>query len=947
MRHLRAPILLLVVVLLTLPLSPSGPAPAAAQAAAPPLGLSPLEPASTGGLPLVERALAKLTQHRRLLVVGAHPDDEDTSVLALVSRGLGGEAAYLSLSRGEGGQNGIGPELGVELGLLRSRELLAAREVDGARQFFTRAYDFGYTRSLEETLEKWPREVLLEDAVRVIRRFRPQVIVSIFPPGGGGHGQHQAAGVTAHEAFERAGEAEAGGPSGEGAWAPTALFRATWFDRESTTLETALGRLDPLSGRSLFQIAMASRSMHRSQDMGRVQPLGAYPGRYAWVAGPGGPESDDLFAGIDTRLEAMAAVLPTGADGQAEVRAAAAAELAAARELAEAARAGLTPEGTEGAARALVEVLARLRAALRAAAGPAGSVDPAAAPGRKAFFDLVDEKIAVAQAGLAAAAGVAVDAWTEGGIAVPGDALRVEAQVWHGERAGGRPGGEATDPGGEEAAESPADGGEGGLTVEPVAVVIQGRVPWEVAPARDEEGAPMMPVPGPLPPGELAAWAFDVTAPAEAPPTAPYFLERPLDGALYDWSAAPPELRGEPFGPPPLVVRFLLRIGGQDVYLDREVVQRLGDQAVGEVRRPLRVVPRLEVAVEPDLLVWSTAGAGEGEGPAGGGAPPGREVTVSLRSNAEAFVAGDVRLAVPEGWPEPEPVRFEIGESRGAATVSLRLTPPADLPRGHYHVEAVAELAGAPGVGGPRYREAFPVVDYPHVRATPRPEPAAVEVAAADIRLPELDAVGFVVGASEREPHALAAVGVPIVPLTGADLATRDLSRFDAVVVGSRAYETDPGLRRANGRLLDYARGGGLVIVLYQQYPFVEGGYAPYPLDIARPHDRVTEEDAPATVLVPDHPALTTPNPIGPADWEGWVQERGLYFAHTWDGAYTPLLSFPASPGFDPGELRGGLLVAEVGEGAWVYTGLAFFRQLPAGVTGAYRLFANLLALGE
>jgi hypothetical protein len=465
-----------------------------------------------------------------------------------------------------------------------------------------------------------------------------------------------------------------------------------------------------------------------------------------------------------------------------------------------------------------------------------------------------------------------------------------------------------------------------------------------------------MPAPGPLAAGELATWAFDVTAPAEAPPTAPYFLERPLEGDLYDWSAAPPELRGEPFGPPPLAVRFLLRIGGQEVHLDREVVQRVGDQAVGEVRRPLRVVPPLEVAVEPDLLVWSTAGTGaEGEaGPA-----PGREVTVSLRSNAEAFLAGSVRLSVPEGWPEPEPAPFEIAEPRGETTVALRLRPPADLPRGHYAVEAVAELAGAPDVGGPRYRAAFPVVEYPHVRATPRPRPATVEVAAADIAWPELEAVGFVVGASDRVPHALAAVGVPVRTLTGAELAERDLSRYDAIVVGSRAYETDPGLGRANGRLLDYARAGGLVIVLYQQYPFVEGGYAPYPLEIARPHDRVTEEDAPATALAPDHPALTTPNAIGPADWEGWVQERGLYFAHTWDQAYTPLLEFPVDPdgpkrpiSASAGEgaregIRGGLLVAEVGEGAWVYTGLAFFRQLPAGVTGAYRLFANLLALGE
>jgi hypothetical protein len=279
------------------------------------------------------------------------------------------------------------------------------------------------------------------------------------------------------------------------------------------------------------------------------------------------------------------------------------------------------------------------------------------------------------------------------------------------------------------------------------------------------------------------------------------------------------------------------------------------------------------------------------------------------------------------------------------ASVDVRVPLPDGLERGHYQLGAVAELGS-----GIYIRSAYPLVDHPHVRATPVPRPATFEIAAADIRLPELGAIGFVTGASDREPEALAAIGLPVVPLSGDDLAEMSadaLGRFDAVVVGSRAYETDPGLARANGRLLDYARGGGLVVVLYQQYDFVQGEYAPFPLEIARPHDRVTVEEAPATVLVPEHPVFRSPNAIGPEDWEGWVQERGLYFAHTWDDAYTPLLSFPASPGYEPGELRGGLLVAELGEGTWVYTGLAFFRQLPAGVTGAYRLFANLLALAE
>jgi hypothetical protein len=217
-----------------------------------------------------------------------------------------------------------------------------------------------------------------------------------------------------------------------------------------------------------------------------------------------------------------------------------------------------------------------------------------------------------------------------------------------------------------------------------------------------------------------------------------------------------------------------------------------------------------------------------------------------------------------------------------------------------------------------------------------------VEIHVARIALPALTRVGYVRGAADRVPEALAAVGLPIEVLDADSLALGNLTRFDAIVIGSRAYETDPALVANNGRILEYARGGGLVIVEYQQYPFIQGGFAPYRLTIARPHDRVTDEAAPVTLLDPGAPVFHVPNEIGPADWQGWVQERGLYFAHEWDPAYTPLLEM-----HDPGEapLRGGLLVSRVGKGTYVYTALAFFRQLPSGVTGAYRLFANLLAL--
>ena len=260
-----------------------------------------LSPARTGGLEAVDLALAKLSTHRRLMLVGAHPDDEDNALLTWVGRGLAGEAAYLSLSRGEGGQNLIGTELGVELGIVRTGELEAARRIEGTRQYFARAYDFGYTRSIEETFGRWPREVLLEDTMRAVRRFRPQVIVAVFPGDErGGHGQHQAAGWVAREVFVAAREGREFptlDAEGLASWAPAALYQRAW-SWEQATAGFTLDALDPITGRSLRQIAAASRSQHRSQDMGREQRLGRRIGGVVWEAGAG-KGRDDVFAGID------------------------------------------------------------------------------------------------------------------------------------------------------------------------------------------------------------------------------------------------------------------------------------------------------------------------------------------------------------------------------------------------------------------------------------------------------------------------------------------------------------------------------------------------------------------------------------------------------------------------------------------------------------------------
>lgn len=844
-----------------------------------------LRPAGTGGVAAVDRALAALSAHRRLLVVGAHPDDEDTTALTLVGRGMAGEAAYFALSRGEGGQNLIGEELGEALGVLRTNELLAARGVDGGRQFFSRAYDFGYTRSLAETLARWPEPELVEDAVRVVRRFRPQVILSVFgDDGSGGHGQHQAAGKIAHEVAEYAAD-PAYRPDLGPAWSVASLFRSSWFRPEAATAIEPMGTIEPFSGHSLVQLAALSRSQHRSQDMGRPLDLGNRDGRYTREVGAEGTP-DELFAGIDTRLAALADALPAGA-----LRDRARAALAAVEQEAAAARAALRPEDPAAAAEPLQRITFRLTTLvgeLRSAAASSGDA------GVAAVATEIDEKRQIALEGLLAASGIALEAEADREALVAGEGVLVTARLW---ASGGGPwrgeGAALRAPGGAEVAMAP----------------------------RTEEGAPGE--------GGLWVWQQKVEIPAETPPTLPYFLAVPRRGDLYDWSGASEALRGEPFGPPPLVVRFELVLpakgDGPDriLTIEREVVQRRVDQALGEIRRPLRVVPPVEVVVAKPLAIVTAAA-------------PEESVAVELRSNATGKVSGTLESRSDCRAQRLDPVPFELAP--GARARFERQVRACPGPAGRRTTTRfVARLAD-----GREVDLALPLIEYPHLRPTPMPVRATVEVVPMDLVWPAIGAIGYVPGASDKVPAALAEAGLQVTLLSGRELAETDLSRFGAILVGTRAYETDAALGAANARLLDYAREGGLVVVQYQQYPFVQGGFAPFPLEIARPHDRVTDEASPVTLLAPQDPVFTTPNAIGPADWEGWAQERSLYMPATFDPAYRPLLELQ-----DPGQpaQRGALLVAPLGRGHYVYTGLAFFRQLPAGVPGAFRLFANLLAL--
>jgi LmbE family N-acetylglucosaminyl deacetylase len=804
------------------------------------------------------RTLRQLGSNKRVLVIAAHPDDENTQLLTLLGRGEGAQVAYLSLTLGEGGQNLLGPELGPALGVIRTEELLAARELDGGRQFFTRAYDYGYSRSVEEAFRFWPRDTLLRDVVEVVRRFKPQILVSVFSgTPRDGHGQHQAAGLLARQAFD---------VLRDSTWGPVKLYRSSGFDTAGATLSLPTGELDPLTGQSYFQIAMASRSRHRSQDMGQLQRPGPNAVHLALIASRRGTVAErGMWDGVDTT---------TGP-----------APLAA---LIDSARAALNPWQP----RIVVPLLAR-------ALGAVGA-------------DSSEQRRRLEHA-IANAAGVVLDAIADDDIVTPGQRVQVEVTVWN----------------------------AGQIPLELQAVDLRAPDGWEVQPLDAAASS--------LNPGAVVIRRFALIVPRNAPASQPYFLRRPLPRgrAVYDWSTTPMDWRGLPFEPPLVEAGVRLRVGDAILRLGREAVYRYRDQGLGEVRRPLLVSQPLALRLEPAMLVWPTCQARNAECETRNGvrsSGPRFSITVINRTRGPANAR--VEVAVPSGWAlvPAESLWFRREDEERSFTVDLEVPE-----NGRPGVSRLAATVGAPdgarsGGQGGQGGGWLQIIDYPHIRPRAVSQPSFAQIRVAELTWPALGRVGYIRGAADRVPEALLAAGVPLELLSPDSLAGAELSGFDAVVVGSRAYEVEPGLVTHNQRLLDYARAGGLVIVQYQQYDFAERRLAPYAMSIGRPHGRVTDEHAPVTALQPAHPVFHEPNELRPSDWQGWIQERGLYFASEWDASYVAVLE-----SHDPSEppLKGGLLIAPLGKGTYVYTGLSFFRQLPAGVAGAYRLFANLLALGR
>ena len=815
-------------------------------------------------------AIAALPVSARVLLIGAHPDDEDNRLVAWLSRGRHADMAYLSLTRGDGGQNLIGPELGEALGVVRTEELLAARRVDGAAQYFARAADYGFSKSADEAFRHWPHDSILGDVVRVVRAFRPHVIISVFSgTTNDGHGQHQAAGILAREAYDAALDTVRfpRRPFGT-AWTPLKFYRLrSYWGNTGATLRYDAGEVDPLVGRSYAEIGAISRAEHRSQAQGSLQPKGAVIGslrREASRVNEGtAPESErSLFDGFDAGYSRLIGRLGcTGADAAVDTLVRAFADLRRATDL-------FNPSGS-------VEPLARIAELIERA-------EPRSAECHTSDTDVIASlatlRTRVSDA-LRVAAGVVALATVAREEAIVGRPLPVRVTVYN---RGDAP----VELLGVQA--SSANVGYFSASEQPV------RIDPDSALVRD-----------------LDFSSRDVTQ--------PYWLSAPRRGDMFAI------MRATPATTELATVKLMLRVAGRGRFVvETPIAHRSADQVRGEINRPVAFVPAISVTTD-QAVQYARAGA-----------PLERVVNVRLRSADTLPREVRVSLALPRGLRADTAARTAMLPGYGTER-TLRFTVRGTPSVGRHEVQVVAES------NGERFTRGYQLVDYPHIRPQRIYRDAAFTLQAIDVALPPRATIAYIEGAADASAPALRQLGLDVTVLEPERLGTERLSRFTAIVVGPRAYESHPALVSQNGALLDYVRRGGTLVVQYGQQEMQRPGIMPFAIALERRADRVTDEASEVRITDPEASVLRWPNRITAADFAGWVQDRTLYMPRTHAAEYRAPLSTN-----DPGEPAndGALLVARHGEGVYVYTTLAFFRQLPAGVPGAARLFVNLLAAG-
>jgi len=814
-------------------------------------------------------ALRKLSTVGSVLYVTAHPDDENNALLAKLSRGMGYRTGLLTLTRGSGGQNEIGPELFEDLGALRTQELMSVHRFDGVEQFFTRAYEFGYSFSVEETLQKWDRNEILSDIVRVIRLFRPHVVITMNPTGSGGGQHHQASAQLAIEAFRLAGD-----PSqfpeqlreGLRTWRPLRLFQAAGYGRGSRgDVNIDLGAYDPLLGESYIQFGARARNNHRSQGMNSLAT--PYPIRSGFFLVNSRVDSfrleDDFFDQMDVGLQSLSSLDP-----------ALESSIILLEGYVDWATDAFIRSDFDSARKGIMTGLDHVRRMIRATRDE-----------ETLFLLRQKEKDFLRAAEKSHYLYVDALKVGEDATVVPGEEfeIRVFFRSFQPEE------------------------------IQPERIELITPTGWEILDERETEF------------GRI----FRVKVGEDALLSQPFWF-RP-DPTVDRYSVREGFSGIEAVPPPPVKALVRYRSFGVPASVERAVQFRWFDSRAGRERRAgLKVVPKLSVRLTPGLCISPVS------------RPKSCRFKVEITNNSPHPKKGTVTLSAPPGLSaSPRSRVVSLRRENETKVLDWTVKPGNRISSGTYTISTSVESDGE------TFSLTQHLIDYPHVQQFNILKPAESTIRVFPFSLPPGLKVGYVMGVGDGVGQATEQLGAAIHYMTAEDLSSRPLSGYDVIILGVRAYLNRFDLISNNTRLLEYVRNGGHLVVQYNKYEFLRDNYAPYPVNIRRPHDRVTVEDSPVKVLAPQHPIFNFPNRIGPADWEGWVQERGLYFLSEWDEHFTPLLELRDPWPYNDSPKQGSLLVAQYGKGTYIFTGLAFFRQLPAGVPGAYRIWANIISLGR
>lgn len=794
--------------------------------------------------------IKKLNFLGSVLYVAAHPDDENTRLISYFSNHLHARTAYLSLTRGDGGQNLIGSEIRELLGVIRTQELLTARAIDGGQQRFTRANDFGYSKHPDETLQIWDKEQVLSDVILAIRQFKPDVIINRFDHRSPGktHGHHTTSAMLSLEAFDLANDSKAYTEHLEvsSIWQPKrAFFNTSWwfygsqekFEKadKSNMLSLDIGTYYPTLGMSNSEIAALSRSQHKSQGFGNTGTRGRQMEYLELIKGES-LNTNNIFEGIDTSWNRVKG------------------------------------------GKAIGELLHQVESDFDFT-NPSASV-PKLVEAYKLIQTLEDEhwkeiKTKEIKDIIAACSGLYLEAVANTNHATAGENVSLQLEA---------------------------------INRSDIAITLlsydtgKHNVSKEIVLTNN------------------TAFHFEeqMSIPETQQPTTPYWLAQ--KGSLGMYKVEDIQLIGKPETPRAFNVAFEVLIENTPFTFTKPVVYKYNDPVRGEVYKPFEIVPLVSSQIEEKVIIFNTAAQ--------------REIPVIVKAHQDQ-VEGFVELTHPKGWEVyPQKQKLSIAQKGETQTLVFTVIPPKTESEGY--------ITPIVNIDGRKYSNELIEIDYDHIPFQTVLLPSESKIVRLDIKKTGQN-IAYIEGAGDVVPESLRQIGYQVEVLNPEDITAQRLSRFDAVVIGIRAYNTVEALKFKQQVLFDFVKQGGNMIVQYNTNRGLKTKtLAPYPLELSR--DRVTNEQSEVIFINPSHPILNTPNKITQKDFEGWTQERGLYFPNTWDNAFTPILSM-----HDRGESpkTGSLLVAPYGKGYYIYTGLSFFREFPAGVSGAYRLFANMLSLGK